>query len=65
MACAGCEARREWIKQQAERAKQRMQLCMQRLSNPVSNPVDSKQSAAIEDDGSTEHSNGSDRRTEQ
>lgn len=32
MACTSCEARREWIKQQAARAKQRMQLCMQRLS---------------------------------
>lgn len=32
MACAGCEARREWIKRQTERAKHRMQLCMQRLA---------------------------------
>lgn len=60
MACAGCEARREWIKQQAERAKQRMQLCMQRLSNPI----DSKQSAAIKDNGSAEPFDGSDRGSE-
>lgn len=32
MICAGCEARREWIKKQTERAKHRMQLCMQRLA---------------------------------
>ena len=32
MACAGCEARRECIKRQTERAKHRMQLCMQRLA---------------------------------
>lgn len=32
MSCKDCEARREWIKQQTERAKQRMQLCLQRLT---------------------------------
>lgn len=32
MTCKSCEARCEWIKQQTERAKQRMQLCLQRLT---------------------------------
>ena len=31
MICKGCEARREWIKKQTERATKRMQLCLQRL----------------------------------
>ena len=32
MTCTSCEARREWIRKQAERAKQRMQLCLQQLT---------------------------------
>ena len=32
MTCQGCEQRREWIRRQSERAKERMQLCLQRLT---------------------------------
>ena len=32
MTCQGCEQRREWIRKQSERAKERMQLCLQRLT---------------------------------
>lgn len=32
MTCQGCEQRREWISKQSERAKERMQLCLQRLT---------------------------------
>ena len=49
MTCKGCEARREWIKQQTERAKQRMQLCMQRLTgraNQTEQSADSDQQRA-------------------
>ena len=35
MACAGCEARREWVRKQYERSKERMQLCIERLTNPT------------------------------
>ena len=57
MACAGCEARREWMKKQYERSKERMRLCIERLTNPV----DPKQPAISQDDGSAKQSDGPDR----
>ena len=35
MTCATCEARREWVRKQYERSKERMRLCIERLTNPV------------------------------
>ena len=32
MTCQGCEQRREWIRKQSERAKERMRLCLRRLT---------------------------------
>jgi len=32
MTCQGCEQRRQWLRKQSERAKERMRLCLQRLS---------------------------------
>ena len=32
MTCKGCEARREWMKEQYERSKERMRLCIERLT---------------------------------
>lgn len=61
MTCAACEARREWVRKQYERSKERMRLCIERLTNPA----DPKQPTAIQDDGSTESFDGSDRRAEQ
>ena len=61
MTCTSCEQRREWMKKQYERSKERMRLCIERLTNS-SNP---KQPTVIQDDGSTESLNGSDRRAEQ
>ena len=61
MTCAACEARREWVRKQYERSKERMRLCIERLSNAV----DPKQPAAIQDDGSTKSFTGSDHGTEQ
>ena len=61
MTCAACEQRREWMKKQYERSKERMRLCIERLTNPV----DPKQPAISQDDGSTEQSNGADHRPEQ
>ena len=49
MTCKSCEARREWIKQQTERAKQRMQLCIERLTgraNQAEQSTDSDQQRA-------------------
>ena len=57
MTCASCEQRREWMKKQYERSKERMRLCIERLTNPV----DPKQSAVIQDDGSAKQSDGPDR----
>ncbi len=32
MTCQGCEARRKWMKDQYERSKERMRLCIERLT---------------------------------
>lgn len=32
MTCASCERNREWIRKQSERAKERMRLCIERLT---------------------------------
>ncbi len=32
MTCASCEARREWVRKQYERSKERMRLCIERLT---------------------------------
>lgn len=32
MTCQGCEQRRQWLRKQSERAKERMRLCLQRLT---------------------------------
>ena len=57
MTCASCEQRREWMKKQYERSKERMRLCIERLTNPV----DPKQPTTNQDDGSTKQSDGTDR----
>ena len=35
MTCQGCEARRKWMKEQYERSKERMRLCIERLTPKV------------------------------
>ena len=35
MTCADCEKRREWMKKQYDNSKERMQLCIERLTNPT------------------------------
>lgn len=32
MTCQGCEQRRQWLRKKSERAKERMRLCLQRLT---------------------------------
>ena len=61
MTCASCEQRREWMKKQYERSKERMRLCIERLTVGS----DPKQPTTNQDDGSTEQSNGADHRPEQ
>lgn len=51
MTCKGCEERREMMRNTYERAKERMQLCIKRLTS--------------QDTGSDERTNESDVRTEQ
>ena len=49
MTCQGCEARRKWMKEQYERSKERMRLCMQRLTgraNQTEQSVNSDQQRA-------------------
>ena len=57
MTCASCEQRREWMKKQYERSKERMRLCIERLTNPV----DPKQPTTNQDDGSAKQSDGPNR----
>lgn len=57
MTCAACEQRREWMKKQYERSKERMRLCIERLTVGS----DPKQPTTNQDDGSTKQSNGPDR----
>lgn len=33
MTCQGCEARRKWMKEQYERSRERMRLCIERLTS--------------------------------
>ena len=49
MACQGCEARREWIKKQAEIASERLKQLLQRLNaeaNRAEQPTDSAKSTS-------------------
>lgn len=42
MTCQGCEARRKWMKEQYERSKERMRMCIERLTlktNRAEQPV--------------------------
>ena len=57
MTCASCEQRREWMKKQYERSKERMRLCIERLTVGP----DPKQPTTNQDDGSTKQSDGPDR----
>ena len=38
MTCQGCEARRKWMKEQYERSKERMRLCIERLTSKANRP---------------------------
>ena len=59
MTCQGCEQRREWIRKQSERAKERMQLCLQRLTGQAGR--DEQSSDATKQQGNrTEQSTHSD-----
>lgn len=39
MSCSGCEARREWIKRNTERARLKLQLLLQQLSSGTNQRV--------------------------
>lgn len=59
MACASCEQRRQWMKKHYELSKERMRLCLERLSNKANR---AEQSTAEESKhaGRTEQSTDSD-----
>ena len=49
MACKGCEARREWMKKQAEIASERLKQLLQRLNasaDQTKQPTDSAKSTS-------------------
>lgn len=49
MTCESCERNREWIRKQSERAKERMRLCIERLTgraNQTEQSTDSDQQRA-------------------
>lgn len=59
MNCSGCEARREWIRNQTNSAKMRMQLLLQRLSSGTSSnnkvpdgSIEKSKSYSVPDNGS-------------
>ena len=47
MACADCEKRREWMKKQYDRSKERMRLCLERLTGAADpkQPIVNKRSS--------------------
>ena len=45
MTCAACEARRKWMKEQYERSKERMRLCIERLTSKANRAEQSDDSA--------------------
>ena len=45
MTCQGCEARRKWMKEQYERSKERMRLCIERLTPKADRTEQSADSA--------------------
>lgn len=53
MTCQGCEARRKWMKEQYERSKERMRLCIERLtgrdasSNEQPKPSDDRSKQSV------------------
>ena len=59
MTCQGCEQRREWIRKQSEQAKERMRLCLQRLTGQASRDEQSSD-ATKQQDNRTEQSTHSD-----
>ncbi|MFW1796289.1 hypothetical protein ACG9Y4_11405 [Acinetobacter guillouiae] len=66
MTCQGCEQRREWIRKQSERAKERMRLCLQRLTGQAgrdeqsSNRTEQTSDATKQQGNRTEQSTHSD-----
>ena len=68
MTCASCEKRREWMKKQYERSKERMRLCIERLTGAADpkQPVVSKRSSRAKPSNSrTKQSDGADSGSEQ
>lgn len=52
MTCNSCEQRRQWMKEQYERSKERMRLCIERLTpraNRAEQPTDSAKQSTHSD----------------
>ena len=68
MACADCEKRREWMKKQYDNSKERMRLCIERLTgaaDPKQPTVSKRSSRAKPSNGGAKQSDGIDSGSEQ
>lgn len=57
MTCQGCEQRREWLRKQSERAKERMRLCLQRLTGQADRAEQSSNRAEQTSDATKQQGN--------
>lgn len=68
MACPACEQRREWIKKQYDNSKERMRLCIERLTgaaDPKQSIVSKRSSRAKPSNSRAKQSDGADSGPEQ
>ena len=68
MACADCEKRREWMKKQYDNSKERMRLCLERLTgaaDPKQPVVNKSSSRAKSSNSRAKQSDGADSGPEQ
>ena len=68
MTCASCEKRREWMKKQYDNSKERMRLCIERLTgaaDPKQSIVSKRSSRAKSSNSRAKQSDGADSGSEQ
>ena len=68
MTCTSCEQRREWMKKQYDNSKERMRLCIERLTgavDPKQSIVNKRSSRAKPSNSRAKQSDGADSGSEQ
>ncbi|MFW1967332.1 hypothetical protein ACG95P_09715 [Acinetobacter guillouiae] len=63
MTCQGCEQRREWIRKQSERAKERMRLCLQRLTGQAGRDEQSSDATKLQGNRTEQSTHSDQQRT--